>query len=510
MKRAIQYVLITVFAVFLFSPATAEVRLPAVIGDHMVLQQGQPIELWGWASSEEAVSIRFEGNRVKIRADRDGRWRTQLPAMKAGGPYTMTIKGENELILKNILVGEVWLCSGQSNMEWRMRSVIDNREEINAASHPGIRLFRIPRRAEGYPQDDVDAEWWECDPTTVVDFSGVAYFFGRMLHEKLNVPVGLIQTAWGGTRIEPWTPPEGFASVPELADITQQIQTAEEIFSKAIQDSLVKIENWVEAANVAVAENKPVPEMPGMAEHPLGERQRPTALYNGQVHALVPFGVRGFIWYQGEANRKEGMLYFHKMKALINGWRSVWGNDALPFYFVQLAPYGYSFTSYGDTNPYYLAEVREAQRKSLEIPNTGMVVTTDVGNIYDIHPRNKQCVGRRLALWALAKTYGVQDIVYSGPLYSSMRVVGDRIRISFDHTGSGLASNDGKPLTWFEIAGQDNKFVRAEAVIKGDEVEVWSSEVSDPAAVRFGWHENAVPNLANKEGLPASPFHTGI
>ena len=484
----------------------SDVRMPAVISNNMVLQQGIPIQIWGWADPGESVTVHLENSKATAKTNKHGKWRLKLPAMKAGGPYTMKIKGKNSITLENILIGEVWICSGQSNMEWRMRSVKNNVGEILAANYPQIRLFHVPKKAAGHPQEDVDAKWLECDPTAVVDFSAVSYFFGRRLHKELNVPVGLIHTSWGGTRIEPWTPRIGFKQVKELQTIVNEIESAEEKYQEDIGNSLNEIELWLTEAKKAYADKTKIPAMPEFARFPLEHRQKPTALYNGQVHALVPFGIRGAIWYQGEANRYDGPIYFEKMKALIQGWRKVWGIGDFPFYYVQLAPYSYGFSS--QDSPTNLAVTREAQRKALTIPKTGMAVTTDIGNIHDIHPRNKQEVARRLAFWALAKTYGQKNIVYSGPLYRSMHISEDKIKIQFDHAESGLASRDGKPLDWFEIAGHDAVFVRAQAIIKGDAVEIWNHEISNPMAVRLGWHEEAVPNLINKAGLPASPFNT--
>jgi sialate O-acetylesterase len=391
-------------------------------------------------------------------------------------------------------------------MEWRMRSVINNVSEVLSANYPDIRLFHVARKASGHPQKDVEALWQECEPGSVIDFSAVAYFFGRMLHKELDVPVGLIHTSWGGTRIEPWTPPAGFKAVPELDSLVTEIESAEEQYQEELGLSLNEIEMWLTAARQAYTEKAQIPEMPQLAQFPLAHPRKPTALYNGQVHGLVPFAIRGAIWYQGESNRYDGLIYFEKMQALIAGWRKVWGIGDFPFYYVQLAPYSYGMRDELEQNR--LPIIREAQRKALGIPNTGMAVTTDIGNLYDIHPRNKQEVGRRLALWALAKTYNNDSIVYSGPLYRSMQMLGNKIRIQFDHSESGLKTRDGNPLDWFEIAGPDTIFVRAQAMIRGNEVEVWSAEVGTPVAVRFGWHEEAGPNLVNGAGLPASPFNT--
>ena len=437
-------------------------------------------------------------------ADAEGNWRTELPAMAAGGPYTLKVTGINTLELTNVLFGEVWVCSGQSNMQWAVSASKDSEAEIAAANYPTIRLFYVPRVAAGLLQKDIAADWHETTPETVANFSAVAYYFGRKLYKNLDVPIGLINTSWGGTRIEPWTPPAGFASVPALASIFKEIRGAQANYRVQLPEKMKEVEAWIVETRKALETGAALTEMPEN-RHPLRHQQRPTALYNGMVHPIVPYAMRGALWYQGESNLRDGMLYHEKMKALINGWREVWGQGNFPFYFVQLAPFNYGGRN---ANPFFLPHIWEAQAVTLALPNTGMAVTTDIGNLRDIHPRNKQEVGRRLALWALAKTYGRNDVTHSGPLYESMAVEGNTIRLSFNAIGSGLMSRDAKPLTWFEIAGADKQFVTAKATIEGDTVVVSSETVANPVAARFGWHQSAEPNFVNKEGLPASPFRT--
>lgn len=374
-------------------------------------------------------------------------------------------------------------------------------QEIAAADYPKIRLFSTPNVTAGLPAPDVNASWMPCNPNTVGGFSAVAYFFGRELFKNLDVPIGLINASWGGSRIEPWTPVEGFDAIPELKDISDRIAKAQEDFRIAFSKQIDDIDKWVEEARKALA-NGDMLEPLAYIQHPLNDGNAPTAMYNALINPVVPFAIRGAIWYQGESNRGEGMLYLKKMEALIGGWRKVWGQGDFPFYYVQLAPFRY------DGNVFQLPEIWEAQTAALAIPNTGMVVTTDIGNVADIHPVNKQDVGKRLSLWALAKTYGKTGIVYSGPLFKSLVIEGNKATVSFDYAGSGLVSRDGKPLTWFEIAGEDKKYVKASAAIEGDKVVVSSPDVPNPVAVRFGWHQEAEPNLMNKEGLPASPFRT--
>ena len=460
--------LLAVLVAIACPPAQAEVKLPAILGDNMVLQREQPLPIWGWDAPGTELQVSLGDAKATAKADANGKWMVTLPAMKAGGPHVLTVEGTSTATAKNILIGEVWLCSGQSNMEWPVAASDDAQAEIAAADHPRIRHIKIPHRPSDKAESDVPSDGWKvCSPQTVAGFTAVGYFFARHLQQELDVPIGLIGSNWGGTRIEPWTPPVGFQQVPAL---------------KSIADDLEKF---------------PQKNAEGKINH-----QSPLALYNGMISPLVPYALRGTIWYQGESNNGEGMLYFEKKKALISGWRSVWNRDDMPFYFVQLAPFNYG----GDGTR--LAGIWEAQTATLSIPHTGMAVTVDISNIKDIHPRNKQDVGKRLALWALAKDYGCEDVVYSGPLYKSMKLEDGKARLQFDHVGGGLVSRDGKPLSWFQIAGSDKQFVEAKAEIDGDSVVVWSDTVAQPAAVRFGWDQLAEPNLSNKEGLPASPFRT--
>jgi len=503
--EAVVFVVSLVLVLTWAAAGFADVKLPAVIGDNMVLQQKMDVPIWGWAEVGEKIVVTIGWQRstaYDATADKDGKWMVKVRTPNAGGPYKIIIKANNTVNLKNVLVGEVWVCSGQSNMQWSVEQTADAEQEIAAANYPKMRLFAVERNASGQPLRDCVGSWSECGPETIGKFSAVSYFFGRELHKELAVPIGLVNTSWGGTRIEPWTPPVGFALVAKLGEILKEVGQADGEYRKSVAESLDSIEAWVQGSRKALAAKEPVPPAPALPKHPLSSRGRPTGLYNAMVHPLVPFGIRGAIWYQGESNLNDGMLYFEKMKALIGGWRSVWGQGDFPFYFVQLAPYHYG------EEPLLLPRIWEAQKAALSVPNTGMAVTTDIGNLGDIHPKNKQDVGKRLALWALAKTYGRKDLVYSGPLYKSMSVEQSKVRIRFDHVGSGLSCGDGKALSWFTIAGADKVFVEAEAKIDGDTVVVWSDKVAKPVAVRFGWHQEAEPNLMNKEGLPASPFRT--
>ena len=497
---------------------SAEVKLPAVIGDHMVIQQGQPVAVWGWAAKNEQVTVRLAGAERTVRAAADGKWRVTFDPLKAGGPaLEMTVRGEKgpDIVVKDILVGEVWLCSGQSNMEWAMDWLPNPNPEIMRADHPNLRLFQVPKKTADRPKEDVVAKWAPCSPASVRPFSAVAYYYGLELHKKLGVPVGVIESAWGGTLIEPWTPPAGFEAVPDTKTILNAQMAKYEDYRKQMEKDLPAWEAWVKETEKALKTKAEIPAEPlngAFPSNPYDDPQAPTALYNGMVHALTPFAIRGAIWYQGESNRNDGLLYEKKMAALIKGWREAWKLGDFPFYYVQIAPYDYGYDRDMKGSPVVdalrLPLLWEAQTNALSLPNTGMAVVTDIANLSDIHPVNKVDVARRLALWARAKIYGEKDLVYSGPLYRSMAVDGDKAKIAFDSVGGGLTTNDGQPPVWFEIAGDDHVFYRAEAEISGDTVVVRSPRVASPKAVRFGWSELAVPNLVNKEGLPASPFRT--
>ena len=439
----------------------ADVQLPAIIAENMVLQRDQVLPIWGKADPGEQVTVKQGDQTTTTTTNADGRSLVKLPAMKAGGPHTLTISGKNTITLKNILIGEVWVCSGQSNMEWAMKNVNNAKQEMVAADHPQIRLFHVQHKRSSTELDDLTGGWNECTPKSVPDFSAVAYFFGRYLHKHLDVPVGVIETAWGGTPAEKWTPPSMFKAVPSL------LKTADHPY----------------------------------AREAMSER---SVLYNGMVAPLIPFAIRGAIWYQGESNVSMGRHYRKLFSGMITGWRNEWKQGDFPFLYVQIAPWNYSQVKEWPQNGCLL--VREAQLKTLALKNTAMAVTMDIGNVKDIHPRNKQDVGKRLGLAARAIAYG-EKLVYSGPIYKSMKSDGRRIVLHFDHVGGGLVAKGG-PLTTFQIAGEDRKFVEAIARIEGNSVVIYSAQVAKPAAVRFAWSDAALPNLFNTENLPASPFRT--
>ena len=438
------------------------VSLPKIFGNHMVLQQNAEITIWGWGNTGEEVTVTGSWNQeaVKTKSSNLAQWQVKLKTPAAGGPYTVAVKGHNAINLEDVLIGEVWLCSGQSNMEWTTNAGIDNgAPEIPKANFPSIRFFTVPHRSADGAQLDVEGEWVVCTPQTMPHFSAVGYFFGRKIHQTLHLPVGLINSSWGGTPAEIWVNPQVVAQNQNLAQAAAKLE-----------------------------------------EVPWGP-VKPGKAYNSMIAPLIPYRVAGALWYQGESNVSDPGNYAQLLPALIKNWRQEWQQD-FPFYLVQLAPYKYD-------RPHEGAMLREAQRRALTTPHTGMVVISDIGNKDDIHPRNKIDVGLRLANLALAQTYGKKDVVYSGPLYKSMTVEKNKIRIFFDHAETGLVAKDGKELTHFEIAGPDNRFVPASAKISGKTVVVQAPEIKNPVAVRFAWDNIAEPNLYNKAGLPTSTFYTG-
>jgi sialate O-acetylesterase len=505
---------IPLFSLALFAAsfsAHADARLASIFGDSMVLQRDQKLPVWGWASPGEAVSVQLDSqSAVSTTADAAGKWRVELPPQKAdGNARTLTVKAKNTLTLKDVLVGEVWLCSGQSNMEWTVNNSDNPKEETAAANYPLIRHIKVPLKPASVPQDEFKASWQVCSPQTAGNFTAAGYFMARKLHKELGVPIGLINSSWGGTRIEPWTPVSGFADVPALKGIHQEVLKTlpdNPQYQQTLKQHLDAVDKWSAAAKEALASNRSVPPTPafptGLA--PLTSHQSPTTLFNAMINPFVGFPIRGAIWYQGESNHGEGMLYTEKMKALIQGWRKIWGIGEFPFLYVQIAPY-----KYGTEDPNVLATFWEAQSAAQAIPNTGMVVTTDIANLNDIHPKNKQDVGLRLALLALKNTYGKSDVVANGPKFKSLKTEGDTLRVTFENTAGGLKSRDQKPLTWFEIIGPETDFTKATAVIDGDSVILSAPNVKSPVAMRFAWHKDAEPNLANGAGLPAETFRAG-
>ncbi len=483
--RSLVRLAVVVFVSFFSFAAHAELKLAAIFGDNMVLQQQMRVPIWGWAEPKSEVTVTFSNQTKTTRADADGKWLVKLEKLSATfTPQTLVVLAGETKTFTNILIGEVWLGSGQSNMEKPIgkqpgqKTTLHAEADLAAANHPNIRLFKIEKTLAATAQNDLSKfqGWTECSSNSLntISFSAAEYFFGQELHTNLNVPIGLIESSWGGTRIEPWTPPVGFQKNSKLAKLAEPI----------------------------ISTNK-IP------------NTRPMAIYNAMIAPITGFALRGMLWYQGESNcmgtnDEEVASYPDKMAALVGGWRELWHEGDFPFYFVQIAPFKYHGgkvvrVKSAETLPQFWTMQSRAARK---IRNAGMVVTTDlVDNLDDIHPRDKASVGHRLALLALDKTYR-QSVISSGPAFAKMKIEKQKAVLKFTHAESGLMSRDGQPLTWFTLAGADGKFVSAKAKIVGDTVEVSAAEITQPKAVRFAWSEIAQPNFCNVAGLPAEPFRT--
>lgn len=634
-----------VFLVLVFvaiaAKVQAQVKLPRIFGDHMVLQRDHTVNVWGWAGSREKITVQLNKQQKTTTAGKDGKWKVALDAEKAGGPYQLIVKGKNTITLNDIWMGEVWVCSGQSNMEWTVNNSNNATKEIQNANFPQIRHFKVPTTIASTPEEDIKGgEWAVCSPSTAGDFTAVGYFFAREVSTDLNVPIGLINTTWGGTHSETWTSKEAFesseefksmiASMPDLNldSIAKENAAKTKKRIEALQGSLnvsaEEINKWKEPSyNHALW---PTMNVPGLWEQQalgdldgvvwlrkmitltadqagkegvleigmvddsddtyvngkkvgetkskwnekrnyripagvlkpgsnviavrvedtgggggihgdsdfvkitldgqfvslagqwsyrveslsgntgVGPNSYPTLLYNAMLKPLIPFTIKGVLWYQGESNAGRAYQYRKAFPLMINDWRKQWMQGDFPFYFVQLASFNADNgnSQVGST----WAELREAQTLALSLPNTGMVVTTDIGEPYDIHPRNKQDVGRRLAAVALHETYG-KDIEDAGPVYQSMKIDGNKVIVSFTHAKGLMAKDKYGYVRGFEIAGVDQKFYYAKAFIENGQVVVYSDEVKKPEAVRFGWADDAGDNnLFNKEGFPAVPFRT--
>jgi sialate O-acetylesterase len=454
------------FFFFLFSGLSSfsllgNVRLPAVIGSHMVLQQKTQTIIWGWCDVGEKIKLKasWDTATYTYTGTPSAKWEIKLNTPNAGGPYQITIEGNNKIVLDDVLIGEVWVCSGQSNMEMNVNWGLPYQDEVANATDRNIRFFYIPRTTSEYPQDDVSAKWVVCTPDEMRAFSAAGYFFGKSLRQNLNVPVGLISSDWGGTPAEVWTPAD------------------------AINDNAV--------LKKAAAELKIVPWVP----------IAPAATYNAMIYPITKYSIAGVIWYQGEANVDAASTYHELFSTMIKAWHRAWQKE-FPFYFVEIAPYA----GYGDNSS--SAFLREAQTQTLSVPKTGMVVITDlVNDINNIHPKLKKEVGERLANYALSETYGKTGLVYKSPMYKSMKIEKNKIRINFENAENGLMSK-GDTLTEFFIAGSNKNFVPAHAKIEGNTVVVWSEEIKKPVAVRFGFRNAAMPNLFSKDNLPVNPFRT--
>lgn len=623
--------------------AFSQVKLPLLFGDNMVLQRDKPLPVWGTASANEKVTVTFNGQTKTTKAAKNGKWSVTLAATAAGGPYDLTVKGKNTFSIKNVLTGDVWICSGQSNMEWILKNTINADAEIATANNPLIRHFEVTKAVAAMPKDDIaGGSWKETTPATAGSFTAVGYYFAKELTKELNIPIGLINTSWGGTHSETWTSRQAFENEPEFKAMIAampalDLDSLAKVKTKAVMDNIKTLQGEAAQTDAAIASWKatdfddsrwPVMSIPNVWENQqlgdfdgvvwlrkkitvsaadagkaavlelamiddadetyvngtkvgatnsynekrkynipagllkegenviavrvldtgggggiygeaadvkltvgsnvmslagnwqyqvivasavsnaaVGPNSYPTLLYNAMLAPLIPYAIKGAIWYQGESNAGRAYQYRKAFPLMITDWRKHWNQGDFPFYFVQLASFNSDNGNSAKGSTW--GELREAQTMTLALPNTGMAVTTDIGEPKDIHPRNKLDVGKRLAAVALHNDYGKQ-IEFSGPMYQSMQLENGKATISFTHTGSGLmVKNKYGYLTGFEIAGADKKFHYAKAMISGDKVVVFSEEVPNPVAVRFGWADDASDdNLFNKEGFPAVPFRT--
>jgi sialate O-acetylesterase len=476
----------------------AEVKLPHMLSSHMVLQRDRPVHIWGWSEPGEKVTVSLKAASQTATGDQLGHWSVYLSRQPAGGPFRVKVSGSNNVVLDDVMIGDVWFASGQSNMEMPLQgfpgnAVVNNAaEEIRTANRPNIRFLLLPRTAVDFPLRDSDASWMVCTPQTAANFSAVAYFFGRHISEEEHVPVGLIDSTWGGTPAEAWISLDGLSSDAGLMPVFAA--RAEMVGAQADMPAQLRAETREDTVAEAARQNPPK-----HAWHPDPASWAPAWLYNGMIAPAVDFAIKGVIWYQGESNSGglRAPMYEKVFPALIADWRMHWREGNFPFLFVQIS----SFEP--DTTEFWPI-IREAQRRTLSVANTAMVVTIDIGDRDNVHPANKQDVAARLALAARALAYG-ENVEYSGPLFQQTSVEEDGIRVWFDHATSGLVGKGG-PLQGFEIAGDDHHFTAANARIDGHSVLVSSAQVSAPKYVRYGWANAPAVNLFNGAGLPASPF----
>ncbi|MDB5351903.1 MAG: hypothetical protein JWN86_3150 [Planctomycetota bacterium] len=448
------------------SSARADVKVPNLFTSHMVLQRDMKDKVWGWADKGEEVTVSINGQTKTTKAGDDGKWSVMLDPMPAGGPHTLTIKGKNEIKLDDVLVGEVWICSGQSNMQWDLGGGNDGDLESLSAKYPKIRLISVPQVGTQEPKDNFNGKWELCTPQTARQFSAVGYLFGRQLHQTLDVPIGLIDNSWGGSSCETWIKKDVLAADPKYKDL---------------------LDKW-------------------KGHEKEGDNQQPANIYNGVLKPTIGYGIRGAVWYQGETNAGRAYQYRDLFPLMIKSWRDEWGIGDFSFYYVQLADF---LGEKAEPSESSWAELREAQTMTMsKLPKVGEAVIIDIGEGRDIHPRNKQDVAKRLARWALAKDYGI-DVPHRSPAYKSMETKDGKVIVTLEHLKGGLYAFDVPEVRGFAIAGADKKFVKANAkIVDGNKVEVWADGVKSPVAVRYAWADNPVCNLYDRSGLPVTPFRT--
>ena len=473
--------------------ARADVKLPNIFGSHMVLQQGQKNKVWGLAEHGETVTVTIDKQKHEATAGADGQWQVMLDPLAVGGPYEMNVKGKNEVKFNDILVGEVWVCSGQSNMQWSVNSSTDADLEKAAAKFPKIRMINFPQVGVQEPiWTHNDRQWQVCAPETIGNWSAVGYFFGRQLHQTLDVPVGMINNAWGGSACEAWIKRETLAADDKYKPMMESWVARE----KAFADLSAKTAPTDE-------EKKTLGNLTGQ----MRGNSRPGNIYNGVLKSHLGYGIKGAIWYQGESNAGRAYQYRDLFPLMIDSWRKEWSQGDFPFYWVQLADFKAEKAEPGDSD---WAELREAQTMTMtRLPKTGEAVIIDIGEGKDIHPKNKVDVGRRLARWALVNDYGIQGIAPRSPIYKSMEKQAGKIVLTFEHVSGGWRPFDVNEPRGFTIAGEDKKFVHAQAkLLPTGQIEIWSDAVKEPASVRYAWADNPICNMFSAAGLPLTPFRT--
>ena len=487
----------------------SELTIPAIIGDHMVLQQKQANPIWGWDDPGTEVSVSLGDQSKKTTAGDDGKWTVKLDPLDASvDPATLTIEGTSKKVIKDVLVGEVWMCSGQSNMGMSVAGDWKHKVETLASKHPNLRLITVPRVGTQELQTDFEGQWESANETNIPRFSAVGFYFGRYLHEILDVPVGLINNAWGGSAAEAWVRRESLEKDPRFKATMESWVNREKLLQS--EEAKTKYETvlaaWkVKAAEAKAAGNRP-PRAPASPQSTLSGNARPGNIFAGVVYPTLGYGMKGVIWYQGESNAGRAWEYAKLFPYMIEQWRAEWGQGDFPFYWVQLADFQ-SETEQPIESSW--AELRESQTKTMSLPNTGEAVIIDLGEANDIHPKNKYDVAARLVRWALAKDYGIEGIEPQSPTYRDLSIDGKKATLTFDHVDGGLRTVDVNEVRGFAICGKDRKWVWAEATITGkDTIEVSSNEVEAPIAVRYAWGTNPVCNVHSSDGLPLTPFRT--
>jgi sialate O-acetylesterase len=482
----------------------ADVTLPALFGDNMVLQHDVRINVWGTADPQETVTVQLGPDSAQTAAAKDGTWAVNLDPLPSGGPYDLTVSGKNSIAIHNVAMGEVWVCAGESNMEYKVPAAKDADKEMADSDLPMLRLFVVKHAAVESPQTDVNGAWVVCNPDTVRDFPAIPFFFARELNRGMRMPFGLIESAWGPSRAASWTPRPTLEKDPVLRTVLDQFSKAVDQYPAALTDYQTKLSAWQTDATAAKAVGSAPPPRPVRPLDPTGARE-PASLYNGMIAPLTRYPIRGVLWAQGESDTGDPALYARLFPAMIASWRAAWDEGTFPFLYTQLSGF---LGPHAQPEPSNWAELREAQARTLATPKTGMAVTIDTEEPHELHPADKQDAAHRLVLLAEADVYGGADVDASGPVFAGMDIADGKAVVTFDHADGGLASKGGAAVKGFQIAGADGRFAWADAAIHGNTVIVQSKDVPTPVAVRYAWADYPDCDLTNQAGLPAVPFRT--